>query len=73
MRNQQTKRPILPPPLVATALECFACQDLHDEAERLAGELGGEDKRLPPWIRVVMEPAPPDDDEDDEATPVASE
>ena len=73
MRDQQTKRPIIPPPLVAVALECLACQDMAELAESLAESLGGQDKRLPPWIHVSMAPAPPEDEDEDDETPVASE
>ena len=60
MRDQTTKKPIYPSPLVATGIECISCQDLADKAEYLAEELGGEEKRLPPWVRVVMEPRRPE-------------
>lgn len=59
MRDQETLRPIEPPPLVAEALECLMCAGLANRAEALAEEMDPEGKRLPPWVRVVPAPAPP--------------
>ena len=66
MRDQATKLPIQPPPLMAVGIRCLTCANLTEHAKSLAEGFGGE---MPPGVRVVLQPyepeaAPQDTDED---------
>lgn len=63
MRDQETLRPIDPPPLVATGIDCLMCADLAAKAESLAEQFDPENKKLPPGIRVVPELYVPEEDD----------
>lgn len=56
MRDQETKRPRIPAPLVAVGIECLSCAELAAKSAELAEQFDGENKRLPPGVRVVMQP-----------------
>lgn len=64
MRDQTTKIPFDPPPLVAGVTECLVCEDLAATASRWATRLDPVNKVLPPGVRVSPRPWRPEDAED---------